>query len=164
MFYNNGKLNVIIESNLGKITDFIKTTASTQSPTSHIQDPNQDQLQTTTMLLCTLKSSGSNSGEGVFCSWERTDLHNISNVTFYYNRFSTSNESLRNRGRFRIEILKNNNWETIFTTAQNEGFTESATEWELINLDNTEKNYGIKMIIDEITSVLTAIWDSVIFI
>ena len=53
---------------------------------------------------------------------------------------------------FEYIILKNNNWETIFTIAQNEGFSESATEWELLNLDITEKNYGIKMIIDEITS------------
>ena len=50
-------------------------------------------------------------------------------------------------GRFRIQILKNKNWETIFTIAQNEGFSESSTEWELLNLDITEKNYGIKMII-----------------
>ena len=72
-----------------------------------------------------IETSGSNNGDGVFCSWEKTDLHNISNITFYYNRFSTSNESLRNMGRFRIQILKNNSWETMFTIAQNEGFSES---------------------------------------
>ena len=66
--------------------------------------------------------------------------------------FSTSSESVRKMGRFRIQILKNCVWETIFTIAQNEGFTETSTEWELSNLDITEKNYGIKMILDEITS------------
>ena len=62
---------------------------------------------------------------GFFCSWERTDLIHISNITFYYNRFSTSIESSRRMGRLRIQILKNNAWETTFYTIEkNTEFSE----------------------------------------
>ena len=62
---------------------------------------------------------------------EQIYIH-ISNITFYYNRFSTSNESLRNMGRFRIQILKNNNWETILYNCTKRRIYRIATEWEFI--------------------------------
>ena len=41
-----------------------------------------------------IETSGNNNGENVFCSFERTDLIHISNITFYYNRFTTSSTNL----------------------------------------------------------------------
>ena len=51
----------------------------------------------------------------MFCfSWERTDIIQITNITFYYNRFSTlTNDSLKSMGRFRIQwLLEDNKWST----------------------------------------------------
>ena len=47
-------------------------------------------------------------------SWERSDIIQISNIKFYYNRFSTSHQNLRGMGRFRIQLLlEDNTWSTI---------------------------------------------------
>ena len=100
-----------------------------------------------------IETSSNNKGENVFCSWERTDLIHISNITFYYNRFSTS-KSLRRMGRFRIQILKNNAWETIYTIEKNTDFTELSTDWVLLNLDITDDNYGIKLFYDQIEMLM----------
>ena len=42
-----------------------------------------------------VETSGTNSGNNVFVSWERTDIIQISNITFYFKRFSilTNNSS-----------------------------------------------------------------------
>ena len=77
------------------------------------------------MVLCILKlQSVINNGENVFCSWERTDLIHISNITFYYNRFSTSNASLRRMGRFRIQLLRNGSWERFLYNRKKYRFSE----------------------------------------
>ena len=60
-------------------------------------------------------------------------------------------------GRFRIQILKNNAWETIYTIEKNTEFSKLSTEWTLLNLDITDDNYGIKLFYDEIESVLIVI-------
>ena len=101
-----------------------------------------------------IETSSNNHGSDVYCSWERTDLIHISNVTFYYNRFSTSDASKRAMGRFRIQVLRNNAWETVYTINKNEEFSIDSTTWTLLNLDITQQpNYGIKMIYDEIENV-----------
>ena len=55
-------------------------------------------------------------------------------------------------GRFRIQILKNNSWETIYTIEKNTELSELSTDWILLNFDITDDNYGIKLIYDEIES------------
>ena len=98
-------------------------------------------------------SSNNNGDDRIFCSWERTDLIHISNITFYYNQIFNIYRSLQERmGRFRIQILKNNAWETIYTIEKNTELTELSTDWVLLNLDITDDNYGIKLIYDQIES------------
>ena len=87
----------------------------------------------------------------IFCSFERTDIIQVSYITFYYNRFSIlTNDSLKSMGRFRIQLLlEDNTWSTQNTIPKNSQCSTSATDWILLNLDFTIKNYGIKLIYDQ---------------
>ena len=54
-------------------------------------------------------------------------------------------------GRFRIQLLlEDNTWSTQYTIAKNSQYTNSPTEWKLLNLDFTEENYGFKLFYDQI--------------
>ena len=98
-----------------------------------------------------IESSSNNHGdEKVFVSWERTDIIQITNITFYYNRFSDHNPAM---GRFRIQLLlENNTWVTQYTINKNTQYSNNSTDWSLLNLDFTVENYGIKLIYDQIES------------
>ena len=99
-----------------------------------------------------IESSGNNFGLGVFCSWERTDINQISNITFYYNRISIQGD-FRSMGRFQIQILtKDNVWMTKFIIAKTEQFSNSSTDWTILSLNITDENYGVKFIYDQIDS------------
>ena len=97
-------------------------------------------------------SSGNHGHERIFVSWERTDITQITNITFYYNRFSIlTNDSLKSMGRFRIQLLLNDNtWNTQNTIAKNDRYSDSDSEWTLLSLDFTVENYAIKLICDQI--------------
>ena len=137
------------KNNNGKISNFIKSTV-TRSPTGQSGAESLPPIGTAFMFV---ETSGNNSGSHiVFCSWERTDLVQISNITFYYNRFSIlTDDSRKSMGRFRIQLLLNINiWTTIYTIAKNDQYSVSATDWTLLNLDFTTENYGNKLIYDQI--------------
>ena len=54
-------------------------------------------------------------------------------------------------GRFRIQLLLDDNtWSTRNTIDKNTQNSDSESEWELLNLDFTVENYGIKLILDQI--------------
>ena len=93
-----------------------------------------------------------NNGNNVFVSFQRSDIIQITNITFYFNRFSIlTNDSLKSMGRFRIELLvEDNTWSTQYTIAKNTQDSDNSTEWTLSNLDFTVENYGIKLILDQI--------------
>ena len=56
-------------------------------------------------------------------------------------------------GRFRIQLLlEDNTWSTIYTIEKNTNYSASSTDWELLNLDITQSNYGIKLLYDQINS------------
>ena len=62
-----------------------------------------------------IETSSNNHGhERVFVSFERTDLIQISNITFYYNRYSIlTNDFKKPMGRFTIQLLlEDNTWST----------------------------------------------------
>ena len=84
-------------------------------------------------------------------SWERTDIFQITNITFYFNRHSIlTNNDLKKMGRFRIQLLLEGDvWTTQYTIEKNTQYTR-ADEWKLLNLDFTTENYGIKLILDQI--------------
>ena len=63
-----------------------------------------------------IKTSSNNHGNNVFVYFERTDTIQISIITFYYKRFSIlTNDLLKSIGRFRIQILlEDNTWSTRY--------------------------------------------------
>ena len=53
--------------------------------------------------------------------------------------------------RFRIQLLlEDNTWNTQYKIAKINQYSDLPTEWELLNLDFTTENYGIKLILDQI--------------
>ena len=97
-------------------------------------------------------SSGNHGNNVFFCSFERTDFIQITNITFYYNRFSTlTNNNIKTISRFRIQLLlKDNTWSTQYTIAKNTHYSDNSTDWTLLNLDFTIENYGVKLVYDQI--------------
>ena len=97
-------------------------------------------------------SSNNHGNERIFVSWERTDIIQISNITFYYNRFSIlTNDSKKSMGRFRIQLLlEDNTWSTRYNIPKNDRYSDSSTQWTLVNLNFTIENYGIRLIYDQI--------------
>ena len=54
-------------------------------------------------------------------------------------------------GRFRIQLLLDDNtWTTQYTIDKNTQYSDSESERNLLNLDFTVENYGIKLILDQI--------------
>ena len=93
----------------GKIQNFIKSTKS-NSPTSN---SGATALPPVGNAFMYIEPSSNNNGNNVFVIWERRDIIQITNITFYYNRFSTSDNNLRGMGRFRIQLLlEDNTWST----------------------------------------------------
>ena len=92
-----------------KANNCIKTTRGS-SPTSN---SGATSLPSVGRAFMYIESSANNSGNGnIFVSWERIDIIQITKITFYYNRFSIlTNNSLKSMGRFRIQLLlEDNTW------------------------------------------------------
>ena len=136
------------KKNNSKIQIFLRST-NTNNPSSHSGAESLPPISNASMYI---ESSGNNHGYNVFCSFERTIIIQISNISFYYNKFSIlTGKNLKKIGRFRIQLLlEDNTWSTQYTIAKNTHFTDSPTEWNLLNLDFTVKNYGIILILDQI--------------
>ena len=103
-----------------------------------------------------IETSSNNHGhERVFVSWDRTDIMQITNITFYYKRFSIlTNYSLKSMGRFRIQLLlEDNTWSTRYNIPKNDRCSDTSTEWTLVSLNFTVENYGIKLVYDEIDTL-----------
>ena len=97
-------------------------------------------------------SSGNHGNNVFFCSFERTDIIQNTNITFYYNRFSIlTNNILKAMGRFRIQLsLKDNTWSTQYTIPKIDRFSDTSTDWSLVKLNFTVQIYGIRLIYDQI--------------
>ena len=103
-----------------------------------------------------IETSSNNHGhERVSVSWERTDIIQISNIPFYYNGFSIlTKDSLKSMGRFRIQLLlEDNTRSNQYTIPKNSQNSNSSTDWTLLNLDFTLEIYGIKLIYDQIDTL-----------
>ena len=136
------------KNNQSRINDFIKSTR-TNSPSSYSGATSLPPIGNSFMYI---ETSSNNHGPNVFVSWERTDIIQISNITFYYYRFSIlTNNSKKSMGRFRIQLLLDDNtWSTQYTIDKNTQYNDSESEWKLLNLDFTIESYGIKLILDQI--------------
>ena len=99
-----------------------------------------------------IETSSNNHANIVFVSFERTDIIQISNITFYYNRFSIStNDSLKAMGRFRIQLLlEDNTLSTRYIIPKNDRYSDSSTDWTKLSLIFTVENYGVNLVYDEI--------------
>ena len=90
------------KNNNGKITNFTKST-KTNSPTGDAGSNNLPPIGNAFMYI---ETSSNINGDNVFVSLERTDIIQISNITFCYNRFSILvDDSRKSMGRFRIQII-----------------------------------------------------------
>ena len=132
----------------GKLNNILKST-KTSSPTSQSGATTLPPIGKNFMYIET--SSGGH-GNNVFVSFEGTDIIQITNITFYYNRFSIlTNNSLKSMGRFRSQILlEDNTWSTRYNIPKNDRYSDNSTDWTLVSLNFTVKNYGIKLIYDQI--------------
>ena len=136
-------------NNNGKTSNFIRST-KTNSPTGDSGATNLPPIGNAFMYIET--SSNNHGHERVFVSWERTDIIQITNITFYYNRFSTlTNDSLKSMGRFRNQLLlEDNTWSTRYNIPKNDRYSNNSTDWTLLNLNFSIENYGVKLIYDQI--------------
>ena len=133
----------------GNITKFIKST-KTKTPTIESGATSLPPIGNCFMYI---ETSANNYGYGVFTNMERTDIIQITNISFYYNRYSISDPDLRSMGQFRIQLLLEDNiWTTQYTIPKNSQYSDNSTDWILLNIDFTVENYGIKLIYDEIDS------------
>ena len=101
------------KNNNGKIQNFIKST-KTNSPTGYSGATISPPIGNSFLYI---ETSSINHGNNVFVSFERTDIIQISNITFYYNRFSIlTNDSLKSMGRYRSQLLLQDNiWSTRYS-------------------------------------------------
>ena len=54
-------------------------------------------------------------------------------------------------GRFRIQLLLQDNiWSTQDTIPRNDQYSDTSTDWTLLNLNHTLNIYGIKLSYDQI--------------
>ena len=136
------------KNNAGKIQNYIQST-ETNSPSSYSGATSVPPIGDSFMYI---ETSSNNHGPNALVSWERTDIIQITKKTFYHNIFPIlSDDNLNNLGRFRIQLLLDDNtWSTQFTIPRNSQYSISSTERKLINLDFTIQNYGIKLILDQI--------------
>ena len=107
----------------GKIQNFINST-KTNSPTSELRATSLPPVGDSFMYI---ETSSGNHGNNVFVSFERTDKIQISNITLYYNRFSIlTNDSLKSIGRFRIQLLlENDTWSKGYDTPKTDRYSDN---------------------------------------
>ena len=56
-------------------------------------------------------------------------------------------------GRFRIQLLLvDNTWSTRYNVPKTDRYSDSSTDWTLVNINFTVEKYGIRIIYDEIDS------------
>ena len=138
------------KNNQSRITDFIKSTRR-HSPTGYSRATSFPPIGNSFMYIET--NSNNHGHERVFVSFERTDIIQISNIIFYYNRFSIlTNNSKKSMGRFRIQLLlEDNTWSIRYNIPKNGPYSNSSTQWTLVNLNFTVENYGIRLVYDQIS-------------
>ena len=98
-------------------------------------------------------SSNNHEAHHVMVYSEKTDNIHISNMKFYYNIFSTTDSNLRGMGRFRIQLLlEDNSWSTKYNVPKNNHFSRGLTQWNLFDMDITQENHGFISVYDQVPS------------
>ena len=114
------------KNNSGKIHNFIKST-KTNSPTDDLGATSLPPIGSAFMYI---ETSSNNHGSNVFVSWEGTDIIQITNITFYYNRFSIlTDDNLETMGRFRIQLLlEDDTWSNRYNIPKNDRYSDNSTD------------------------------------
>ena len=114
------------KNNNGKIQNFMKAT-KTNSPTGYSGAASLPPIGNSFMYM---ETSSNNHGNDVFVCFEGTDIIQISNITFYYNRFSIlTNDSLKSMGRLRIQLLLEDiTWSTRYNIPKTDRYSDSSTQ------------------------------------
>ena len=143
------KIKNLNKINGAKLGNFLKSTKA-NSPTTHGRATVLSPIGTSFMFIET--SSNNHGYNKVFVSWERTDIIQITNIAFYYNRYSIlTNDNLKSKGRYRLQLLlEDNTWSTRYNISKNDRYSETSSDWTLVSLNFSEENYGIKLIHDQI--------------
>ena len=104
-----------------------------------------------------IETSSKNYGKNVFVSFERTDIIQLTHISFCYNRFSIlTKDSLKSMGRFRVQlILEDNTWSTRHNIPKIDRYCDTSTQLTQSRLIFTEENYDLKLLFDEIDTVHT---------
>ena len=136
------------KNNNSKTDNFINST-KTNSPTGKSGATSLPPIGNSPMYIETSKIYH---GNDVFVSFERTDIIQISNITFCYNRFSIlTDDNLKNMGCFRNQfLLEDNTWSTRYNIPKNDRYSDTSTDWTLLSLSFTEENFGIELLYDQI--------------
>ena len=114
------------KNNNGKIQNFIIST-KTNSPTGDSGATISPPIGGAFMYIET--SSSNHCHNRVFVSLVRTYIIQITNIRFYYNRFSSSDVNLRGMGRLRMQLLfEDNTWSTQYTIAKNTQYSDNSTD------------------------------------
>ena len=96
----NNKYNY--ENKRGKITSFIRSPISS-TPLGSIRATSLPPVGDSFMNL---ETSSNLSGTNVYCSFERTNFVEISNIEFYYTKWKRSAGSVHKaRGMFRVQLV-----------------------------------------------------------
>ena len=132
------------KNNNSKLQKFIKS-RKTNSPTSYSGATSLPPIGNSFVFI---ETSSNNHGSNVFCSLERTDIIQISHITFCYNRFSIlTNDLLIAMGGLRIQLLsEDNTWSTRYNIPKNDRYSSSPNQRTKLSLNSTEKNCDLKLI------------------
>ena len=72
------------------------------------------------------ETSGNNSGSNTYVKLIRTDIIQITNISFYYNRYSATDPDLKAMGRVSIDILLDDNtWVNKYLIQENTQYSIS---------------------------------------
>ena len=139
---------IVVNNGNGEGTpfEFIKST-KTKSPTPQSGAETLSPIGDSFMYIETSANNHITANDNVFVSFERTDIIHISNITFYHNRFSSSDPSKRNMGKLDIQLLRNGSWQSEFVIEKDSNYSTSSSEWTLLNMNLiSQPNYGIKLV------------------
>ena len=141
------------KNNDGKTKNFIRS-SKTNNPTDVSGATSLPLIGNAFMYFHVYSNEFKQYGNFVFVSFERTDIFQITNKSFYCNRFSIlTSDSHKSMGRFRIQLLlEDNTWSSQYTVPKNDQYSDTSTDWTLLNFDFNVKTDGIKLIFDEIDS------------
>ena len=98
--------------------------------------------------LMYIETSQNNSGiENIFVSFERTDLIQTSNISFYHYSFSIlTNDSVKLLGGFGIQpLLEDSTWSARYCIPKNDRYSDSLAHWTLVN-----SNFAVGKCFDKI--------------